>query len=219
MTAAFELTATPELRERFEVTVYQLGWRLGGKGASGRNLDSGERIEEHGLHVWFGFYDNAFRPDARRLRGARPADRRAAGDLEDAFKPCDELVLYDRQGDGWHAARASTCRRNSLRPGDAGGCRPSGRSPPRPARWALGRLARARRRSHRAEGRRAAAPTSPRPGSRTLRGRSPPTCCALELARSRAPARARPPAGQRPRAATDPPRRAGRPPVVPGQAC
>ena len=37
MTAAFELTATPELRERYDVTVYQLGWRLGGKGASGRN--------------------------------------------------------------------------------------------------------------------------------------------------------------------------------------
>ena len=27
MTAAFELTATPELRERFDVTLYQLGWR------------------------------------------------------------------------------------------------------------------------------------------------------------------------------------------------
>ena len=61
MTAAFELTATPELRERFEVTVYQLGWRSGGKGASGRNAAIADRIEEHGLHVWFGFYDNAFR--------------------------------------------------------------------------------------------------------------------------------------------------------------
>src|SRR2546425_4501635 len=34
ITAAFELTAAPELRDRFEVTVYQLGWRLGGKCAS-----------------------------------------------------------------------------------------------------------------------------------------------------------------------------------------
>ena len=32
ITAAFELTATPELRERFDVTIYQLGWRIGGKG-------------------------------------------------------------------------------------------------------------------------------------------------------------------------------------------
>ena len=36
MAAAFELTATEELREAYEVTVHTLGWRLGGKGASGR---------------------------------------------------------------------------------------------------------------------------------------------------------------------------------------
>ena len=48
LTTAFELTATPELRARHSVTVYQLGWRLGGKGASGRNADHGNRIEEHG---------------------------------------------------------------------------------------------------------------------------------------------------------------------------
>jgi uncharacterized protein with NAD-binding domain and iron-sulfur cluster len=45
--------------ERPEVTVYQRGWRLGGKGASSRGPNG--RIEEHGLHVWLGFYDNAFR--------------------------------------------------------------------------------------------------------------------------------------------------------------
>jgi uncharacterized protein with NAD-binding domain and iron-sulfur cluster len=45
--------------EQPEVTVYQRGWRLGGKGASSRGLNG--RIEEHGLHVWLGFYDNAFR--------------------------------------------------------------------------------------------------------------------------------------------------------------
>ena len=32
ITTAFMLTDRPELRERFEVTVYQMGWRLGGKG-------------------------------------------------------------------------------------------------------------------------------------------------------------------------------------------
>jgi uncharacterized protein with NAD-binding domain and iron-sulfur cluster len=56
--AAFELTR-PQHRGRYEVTVYQLGWRLGGKGASGRG--PGGRIEEHGLHIWLGFYENAFR--------------------------------------------------------------------------------------------------------------------------------------------------------------
>ena len=39
--------------------VYEKSWRLGGKGASGRDADG--RILEHGLHVWLGFYENAFR--------------------------------------------------------------------------------------------------------------------------------------------------------------
>ena len=58
MAAAFELSR-PQHRGRYEITVYQLGWRLGGKGASGRG--PGGRIEEHGLHIWLGFYENAFR--------------------------------------------------------------------------------------------------------------------------------------------------------------
>lgn len=60
---AFALTATPELRARYDITVYQQGWRLGGKGASGRDVAPGHglRIQEHGLHMWMGFYENAFR--------------------------------------------------------------------------------------------------------------------------------------------------------------
>ena len=63
MTAAYWLTnpASDGTRPDHEITVYQLGWRAGGKGASGRNPDFGNRIEEHGLHMWMGFYANAFR--------------------------------------------------------------------------------------------------------------------------------------------------------------
>ena len=59
--AAYAITQTPDWQKRYEITVYQMGWRLGGKGASGRNLAQGGRIEEHGLHIWAGFYHNAFR--------------------------------------------------------------------------------------------------------------------------------------------------------------
>ncbi len=119
ITAAFELTATPELRERFDVTVYQLGWRLGGKGASGRNAAAGNRIEEHGLHVWFGFYDNAFRLMRDTYQELGRASDSPLASLEDAFKGCDRLVLYDRQGDGWHPFRFDVPR-NFQRPGDPG---------------------------------------------------------------------------------------------------
>jgi uncharacterized protein with NAD-binding domain and iron-sulfur cluster len=57
LTAAFALTR-PEMRDAYDVTIYQLGWRAGGKLASGR--DSRGRNIEHGLHIWFGFYENAF---------------------------------------------------------------------------------------------------------------------------------------------------------------
>ena len=137
ITAAFELTATPELRERFDVTVYQLGWRIGGKGASGRNAAAGDRIEEHGLHVWFGFYDNAFRlmRDAYAELGRPPEAPLAT--FEDAFKACDQLVLYDRQGDGWHAYRFD-CPPNFLRPGDPGELPTFWEMAATATRWALG---------------------------------------------------------------------------------
>ena len=58
ISAAFELSR-PAHKGKYQVTIYQLGWRLGGKGASGRG--PANRIEEHGLHLWMGSYENAFR--------------------------------------------------------------------------------------------------------------------------------------------------------------
>jgi uncharacterized protein with NAD-binding domain and iron-sulfur cluster len=102
--AAFELTQ-PGQEGRFEVTVYQPGWRLGGKGASGRNMDPGrgKRIEEHGLHVWFGFYENAFEVMDAAYRELA-AKRVGAGPFKsvwEAFVGCDEIVAFDRQGEQW----------------------------------------------------------------------------------------------------------------------
>ena len=56
LTAAWRLSQQPG----YDVTVYQRGWRLGGKGASGRNAADHDRIEEHGLHILMGFYDRSF---------------------------------------------------------------------------------------------------------------------------------------------------------------
>jgi uncharacterized protein with NAD-binding domain and iron-sulfur cluster len=85
ISAAFELTR-PEHQGRYCVTVYQLGWRLGGKGASGRG--PADRIQEHGLHLWMGFYENAFRlmRECYAELGRDPATCRIA-DWRDAFTP------------------------------------------------------------------------------------------------------------------------------------
>jgi uncharacterized protein with NAD-binding domain and iron-sulfur cluster len=43
MTAAFWLTEKSDpAATQYDITVYQLGWRLGGKGASGRNMRAGD---------------------------------------------------------------------------------------------------------------------------------------------------------------------------------
>ena len=58
LVAAFELSEG-RWTDRFDrITVYQRGWRLGGKGASSRGVHG--RIEEHGLHVLLGYYDHTF---------------------------------------------------------------------------------------------------------------------------------------------------------------
>jgi len=60
LSALEAITSQPNWSDRFDITVLQQGWRLGGKCASGRNPDHRQRNEEHGLHVLGGFYHNTF---------------------------------------------------------------------------------------------------------------------------------------------------------------
>ncbi len=120
--AAWRLS-DPALRDRIEsITVYQRGWRLGGKGASSRGVHG--RIEEHGLHVWLGYYDNAFRmireiyeevdfepesPIQTWWDPNRPS--------KSAFAPASTIGLEERFGGEWHDWVA-TFGENGLLPGE-----------------------------------------------------------------------------------------------------
>jgi uncharacterized protein with NAD-binding domain and iron-sulfur cluster len=96
--AAFELTR-PEHHTRYEVTIYQLGWRLGGKGASGRG--PADRIEEHGLHLWMGFYENAFRL-VRECYAELNRDPKTCpiADWRDAFVPAPLVGVAEQSSSG-----------------------------------------------------------------------------------------------------------------------
>jgi uncharacterized protein with NAD-binding domain and iron-sulfur cluster len=101
LTAAWQLSGA-DCRDDFQVTVYQRGWRLGGKGASSRG-DSG-RIEEHGLHVWLGYYDNAFRlirDVYQELDRPRTDPSCPIRTWQEAFTPANRVGVEDNPGDTW----------------------------------------------------------------------------------------------------------------------
>lgn len=102
LATAWELSSG-DWREHLEsITVYQRGWRLGGKGASSRGRFG--RIEEHGLHVLLGYYDATFRV----LREVYGELDRAFTDPEcpirswrDAVTPARDVGLAERDGPTW----------------------------------------------------------------------------------------------------------------------
>ena len=121
LTTVWELTNQPNWNALYEITVYQMGWRLGGKGASGRNMKPFQgstrlaneftesieekniapnyRIEEHGLHIFFGFYENAFRimKEAYEQMGYDGPFQSVA----DGFKPHSFIVLLENYKNRW----------------------------------------------------------------------------------------------------------------------
>jgi uncharacterized protein with NAD-binding domain and iron-sulfur cluster len=125
LATAFELSQG-DWADRFErITVYQRGWRLGGKGASSRGPHG--RIEEHGLHVLLGYYDHTF--DVMR-RCYEALDREGSDPScpirtwEDAVTPSNLVGVVDQHDGTWEPWLA-TFSRLTGRPG-GGGTRPTG---------------------------------------------------------------------------------------------
>jgi uncharacterized protein with NAD-binding domain and iron-sulfur cluster len=94
LATAFELSQREDQRKRFDITIYQMGWRLGGKGATGR--DGEGRIVEHGLHIWFGCYENAFRVLRAAYAEWNPLANQAIVSCENALKPQRDSAIGDR---------------------------------------------------------------------------------------------------------------------------
>ena len=101
LASAFGLTSAPDWQENYEITVLQLGWRLGGKGASGRNANAQQRIEEHGLHVWGGFYENAFRVMRACYTELNRPPSSPLATWDEAFKPSPLVSWIEELNDQW----------------------------------------------------------------------------------------------------------------------
>ena len=101
MTAAFEITSQPGWDDLYDITLYQQGFRLGGKGASGRNRAHADRIEEHGLHIFMGFYENTFRVLRACYRELARPEGAPLRTWREAFTPHDLIVLFEQHAGRW----------------------------------------------------------------------------------------------------------------------
>jgi uncharacterized protein with NAD-binding domain and iron-sulfur cluster len=102
LAAAFRLTQ--EEPGKYDITIYEMGHRLGGKTASGRG--EGGRIEEHGLHILFGCYHNVFRMlrscyDELRTKQLVSPEVHSLQYFSDAITPHHYGVIGDDNVEPW----------------------------------------------------------------------------------------------------------------------
>lgn len=90
LSAVFELTSQEGWEKKYDITVYQQGWRLGGKCAGGRNPDMGYRNEETGFYMLMGFYANMFKLMEDAYQELQRSPDHPFATWEDAIKihPC-----------------------------------------------------------------------------------------------------------------------------------
>jgi uncharacterized protein with NAD-binding domain and iron-sulfur cluster len=93
LAAVHALTELPDWQDRFELTVYQIGWRLGGKARSGRNARAHNRSESFGHQVWWGCYDNAFALLRRCYKSLGRPPAAPLSTFRAAWKPAETLHI------------------------------------------------------------------------------------------------------------------------------
>jgi uncharacterized protein with NAD-binding domain and iron-sulfur cluster len=108
LSTAFHLTRDPAWQRKIEsITVYQMGWRPGGKGATGRHVrDGGARIEEHGIHGFCNFYFNTFRMMDEVYRTLHDDDRALLPlkRMDDAFRGSSTSYSIELINRRWETA-------------------------------------------------------------------------------------------------------------------
>jgi len=119
LAAAWSLTATEELRATNDVTVYQVGWRAGGKCATGRR-DPGDHVEQNCAHYLFGCYDNTFGIIREAYDELAAAGNTTFNDFDKVLLPRNLIALKQYFGDEWKTWLIEFPENNAT-PGTEGG--------------------------------------------------------------------------------------------------
>jgi uncharacterized protein with NAD-binding domain and iron-sulfur cluster len=124
LAAALSLTDPvlhPTWQDDYEVTVLQLGWRVGGKGATGRRgevvqdpdgawrLVGDARVQEHGIHLFGNMYTNAL----RMLDGC--LTELGGETIEEVLVPSNHITLSDMIDRRWELT-SQTMPHNDMEP-------------------------------------------------------------------------------------------------------
>ncbi len=100
LAAAYGLSANQRLRDRYDVTIYQAGWRAGGKCASGR-AGPENRIVQNGTHYLFGCYDSTLAVMRNAYAELGQTGVNDFGDYDKSLLPRDMLALKHRFRGKW----------------------------------------------------------------------------------------------------------------------
>lgn len=96
LTTAYELTNVKNWQDKYDLTIYQVGWRLGGKLSTGRGPY--DRIEEYGIHLLLGCYNNAFRMYKEAYlerKNANLSPDCPYQKIEDAISPNNSMTMME----------------------------------------------------------------------------------------------------------------------------
>ncbi len=101
LAAAYGLSASEDLRERYDVTIYQVGWRAGGKCSTGR---SGEEmaLQQNCAHYLFGCYTNTFKMMREVYRELPATGRHEFGSFDKVLLPRNLVALKELFKGEWH---------------------------------------------------------------------------------------------------------------------
>ncbi|MFK7955601.1 MAG: NAD(P)-binding protein [Lysobacterales bacterium] len=104
LSTAFHLTEEPDWQDKYDICIYQMGWRVGGKGATGRDDENGWRILEHGIHGFCSCYFNTWAMMKKAYSGLEPSNRKVLPNatIGKAFLPSSMTYQLEHQEGHWH---------------------------------------------------------------------------------------------------------------------
>jgi uncharacterized protein with NAD-binding domain and iron-sulfur cluster len=101
LTTAFELTSQPDWQAKYDITLYQMGWRLGGKCATGRGPNG--RIQEHGIHGFLGSYHNTLPMMVKCYEELGRPKGTPLSSFDTAFDPQSAILMWEWINGAWRA--------------------------------------------------------------------------------------------------------------------